>query len=98
MKAASAHSVPPGANVGQYPDTGMRYLPVYLLIVACAGFGFAYWGLETPDGRRAYDEMAGIIPMAAGLAGAVLVVVAAAIWLWRWISARHRSNPRKERT
>jgi hypothetical protein len=76
----------------------LRYLPFCLLIVAFAGFGFAYWGLETPDGRRAYDEMAGIIPMAAGLAGAVLVVAAAAISLWRWISARNTSHRGKERT
>jgi len=39
--------------------------------------------LKTPAGRRAFDEMAGIIPMAAGLVGAVFCVVALAIWLWR---------------
>jgi len=39
--------------------------------------------LKTPAGRRAFDEMAGIIPMAAGLAGVAFCVVALAIWLWR---------------
>ncbi|MEJ2173426.1 MAG: hypothetical protein P8Y76_00530 [bacterium] len=55
-----------------------------LLVAATACFAFAYWGLETPAGRRAYDEMAGMIPLAAGLAGAVFGVAAVAIWLWRW--------------
>jgi hypothetical protein len=57
---------------------------VPLLLVAGAGcFAFAYWGLKTPAGRRAFDEMAGIIPMVAGLVGAVFCVAALALWLWR---------------
>jgi len=35
----------------------MRYLPPFLLAVAAACFAFAYWGLATPAGRRAYDEI-----------------------------------------
>jgi heme/copper-type cytochrome/quinol oxidase subunit 2 len=68
----------------------MRYLPPFLLAVAAACFAFAYWGLATPAGRRAYDEMDGIIPAAAGLAGVVLGVAAAAIWLWRRLRAARR--------
>ena len=67
----------------------MRRLPPLLLAVAAACFAFAYWGLATPQGRRAYDEMDGIIPAAAGLIAAVLVVAAAALWLWR----RLRTSP-----
>lgn len=66
----------------------MRYFPFILLTVAMGCIAFAYWGLETPSGRRTYDEMAGIIPMAVGLAGAVCFVAAAGIWVWRWISLR----------
>jgi len=62
----------------------VRFLPPSLLVAAIACFAFAYWGLETPAGRRAYDEMAGMIPMAAALAGTVFCVCAVAIWLWRW--------------
>jgi hypothetical protein len=62
----------------------MRFLPPVLLSVGAACLAFAYWGLKTPAGRRAYDEMAGIIPMAAGLLGVMLCVVALALWLWRW--------------
>ena len=66
----------------------MRYLPLILLTAAFACLAFAYWGMETPSGRRAYDEMAGIIPMAVGLVGAILGVVALAIWVWRWFGTR----------
>ena len=66
----------------------MRYLPLFLLTAALASLAFAYWGLETPGGRRAYDEMAGIIPMAAGFAGAVFFVAALGLWLWRRFGTR----------
>lgn len=62
----------------------MRYLPLILVAAAVACLAFAYWGLATPAGRRAYDEMAGMIPMAAALAGAVFGLAAVAIWIWRW--------------
>ena len=62
----------------------MRQLPLILLAAAVACLGFAYWGLATPAGRRAYDEMAGMIPMGVGLAGAVFGIAAVAIWIWRW--------------
>jgi len=61
----------------------VRALALSLVVAAMGCFAFAYWGLKTPAGRRAFDEMAGIIPMAAGLVGAVFCVVALAIWLWR---------------
>ncbi|MBV9879173.1 MAG: hypothetical protein JO180_01700 [Gemmatirosa sp.] len=46
---------------------------------------FAAWGTRTAAGRRAFDEMAGMIPLGAGLLGALLVVAAAGAWLvHRW--------------
>lgn len=66
----------------------MRILPVLLLTLAFACFAFAYWGLEMPGGRRTFDEMAGIVPLAIGLVGAVLLVAAAALWLWTWFRTR----------
>jgi hypothetical protein len=62
----------------------VRALALSLFVAAMACLAFAYWGLRTPAGRRAFDEMAGIIPMAAGLAGVLFCVVALAIWLWRF--------------
>jgi len=56
------------------------------LAAACPGF--AYWDLATPAGRSAYEEMAGIIPVGAALAGGILVLAAAAIWAWRRLQRR----------
>ncbi|MEJ7812765.1 MAG: hypothetical protein WKG32_20290 [Gemmatimonadaceae bacterium] len=41
---------------------------------------FAYWGIETARGRRAFDEMAGMIPLAAGALGALLVVAGVVVY------------------
>jgi TRAP-type C4-dicarboxylate transport system permease small subunit len=53
-----------------------------VLVLALAGsamLAFGSWGLFTEQGRRHYDEMAGIIPVAAVAAGALLSVAAALI-------------------
>jgi len=60
----------------------MRSASVVLFLAGVACEVFAYWGLNTPRGRRAFDEMAGMIPLAAAPAGAVLVLLAAVLW-WR---------------
>jgi len=72
----------------------MRILSFVLLIGALACCTFAYWGLETPSGRQAYDEMAGMVPMAAGVAGVIFFVAAVAIWFWGRISTRKQNNRR----
>lgn len=58
-------------------------------LLVALGFGlvaFGYWGLETAAGRRAFDEMAGMIPFGAQVLGALLLtaagVISAACW-WR---------------
>lgn len=60
----------------------MRNIVLILFVLFLACEAFAYWGLKTASGRRAFDEMAGIIPLAVGVLGA-LFVVAAAFVLWR---------------
>ena len=59
----------------------MRYLPPLLLAVAASCLAFAYWGLATPAGRRAYDEMDGIIPAFAGMLAVMLGAAAALLLL-----------------
>jgi len=71
------------APAGRLGGIRVRALALSLVAAAMACVAFAVWGLKTPAGRRAFDEMAGIIPMAAGLAGVLLCVAALAIWLWR---------------
>ena len=66
----------------------MRHLAPILAAAGAAGLAFYYWGLHTPAGWRAYDEMAGMIPFFAGVAGGMLLVAAAAIWLWRQFRGR----------
>jgi len=45
---------------------------------------FAYWGLYTSAGNRAYDEVDALYPAAAGALGLVLLAFAlVALWLQR---------------
>lgn len=60
----------------------MRVASLVLAALALVCEAFAWWGLSTASGRRAFDEMAGMIPLAAGVAGAVFAVAALAVW-WR---------------
>lgn len=58
----------------------MRYLPQLLCAVGFLALVFGYWGVKTVSGRRQFDEMAGMIPMAAGFLGAVCVL-GGILWL-----------------
>lgn len=52
----------------------MRTASSILLLLAAGLAAFAWWGLFTAAGRHAYDEMAGIVPHAAGVLSAILAV------------------------
>lgn len=62
--------------------TPLRTAPVALLLAGIACEVFAYWGLSTARGRRAFDEMAGMVPLAAVPTGVVLILLGAVLW-WR---------------
>jgi lipopolysaccharide export LptBFGC system permease protein LptF len=66
----------------------MRVLPTVLLAAALACFGFSYWGLNTVSGHAAFDEMAGMIPLAATPIGVLILLCAAVLWL-----KHHRPSP-----
>ena len=53
-----------------------------LLGLTC--LAFAWWGLNTVAGRRTYDEMAGMIPLCAGVAGVFLIVVSILLAFLLW--------------
>lgn len=42
---------------------------VGLLLLGAALAAFGWWGTSTPEGRRRYEEMAGMIPLFASWAG-----------------------------
>jgi hypothetical protein len=57
-------------------------LPVILLGLGCVLAGFGWWGLNTRAGRRIFDEMAGMIPMAVLGLGALLLVAGVLLSVW----------------
>jgi hypothetical protein len=73
----------------QVAESNMRKLACTLAVLTMVCELFAWWGLHTTAGTRHFDEMAGIIPLAAGALGAVLACGALGAW---WLSrprARH---------
>jgi len=63
----------------------MSRVALVLLAVGACSAVFGWWGVYTVEGRRRFDEMAGMIPMAALHAGWVL---AAAALVWLAVSAQ----------
>jgi len=58
----------------------MKTLALVLAWGGLAGVIFGWWGLETVAGRRAFDEMAGIIPLVTGIASFILLLISAALY------------------
>lgn len=58
----------------------MHYAPVILCVLGVGGVAFGVWGMKSEQGRRLFDEMAGMIPVGVGFLGAVFIAVGL-IWL-----------------
>lgn len=58
----------------------MRLSIVILCSLSIGCEAFAWWGLYTRAGRTAFDEMAGILPMAAFPLGILFALGALAVW------------------
>ena len=54
-----------------------------LLIFGALAVAFGWWGVYTAAGRRQFDEMAGIIPVASVALGGLLIVIGLALLFWR---------------
>ena len=63
----------------------MRGVARILLALGAALTAFAAWGLFTPAGARAFDEMDGLIPFFAGLLGVGRVLGGGLGW---WLARR----------
>ena len=61
----------------------MSRLPVILLAVGVVLMGSGWWGISARAGRRMFDEMAGIIPMALLGVGALLLATGILLGVWR---------------
>lgn len=64
----------------------MKTMSIVLLLAGLSAIAFGYWGLNTVQGRARFDEMAGMIPFFAGIAGWIavfLAVILKAVRLWR---------------
>lgn len=59
----------------------MKRLAAWLALVGVCGMVFGWWGLETTAGRRQFDEMAGIIPLATGAGAFLLLLISCLIYL-----------------
>ena len=68
----------------------MPFKSLILFCIAIACELFAYWGLRTVAGRREFDEMAGIIPLAFVPLGLLCALIAAVLW-WRGRHAARRT-------
>jgi hypothetical protein len=62
----------------------MKKLATGLALISLAGMIFGWWGLETVSGRSLFDEMAGIIPMAAGGGAFLLLLIACVLYYSAW--------------
>lgn len=63
----------------------MQYAPHICIAAGTLALVFAYWGMKTDQGRRTFDEMAGMIPLGVGAIGFVLMLIGA---IWLFIRAR----------
>jgi len=72
--------LPPGP--GPSAVLSLRTLAMVLAVLGAAFEALAFWGLRTAAGRTHFDEMAGMIPLAALPAG-LICLLAAAFFAWR---------------
>lgn len=64
------------------PRSAARVIVMLLIAIAAALIAFAWWGQYAAAGRRAFDEMDGLYPVAAGVLGVLLAVAAALAGRW----------------
>ena len=58
----------------------MRVIALLLMCISMALAAFGLWGMFTEAGNRAFDEMAGMIPVFALEASLPVLVIALCLW------------------
>ena len=66
----------------------MNKLATILFVLGVLSALFGYWGMSTEAGRRHFDEMAGMIPFGACVAGGLFTLTALILVLIAFL--RHR--------
>lgn len=61
----------------------MKITVLILVMLGICALGFGYWGSKTMAGKRAFDEMAGMIPLGAAVLGGLLLLAAALLWFFK---------------
>ncbi|MGC4090189.1 MAG: hypothetical protein QM756_20380 [Polyangiaceae bacterium] len=61
-------------------------------MLGAALIAFAAWGLFTPAGAGAFDEMDGLIPFFAGLLGVGLVLGGGLVWWLKSFRSKSRGS------
>ena len=59
----------------------MTTFAMVLTVIGVAALAFGAWGKFSKAGRTRFDEMAGMIPEGSLYSGAVLLLVAAVLWI-----------------
>ena len=72
----------------------MRMTALLIALVATACLCFSWWGLHTEAGRAQFDEMAGMIPFFAGVAGGTMYVLAIVIMVFQRLVAGRKATRR----
>ena len=70
----------------------MKILIAVLVVLGLLGLAFGVWGLFTDVGRARFDEMDGLIPFFAGVAGAILIIAAAVIPAFQFLLRARRAK------
>lgn len=63
----------------------MNTISKLLIFAGVMCLAFAYWGLETPWGRTHFDEMDGMIPFFVGIGGLVILIITAAVTVFKML-------------
>lgn len=80
-------TLPPRAK---FETKGPDHAAATLALLASILGAFCWWGLFTESGSRHFDEMAGLIPFYAGIAGALALLLSLLLILWRTLMQRRR--------
>lgn len=70
----------------------IKFIYLSLFIPALALSIFCYWGMFTSSGASNFDEMAGMVPIFAGVLAFILYFIIFIIWIVRFFIKRKKQG------